>query len=57
MEYYEASAKRGTNIESMFDQVARKLFDRFKKPTNYLKNPIKVDLRHPVQPIKKPSCC
>jgi Ras-related protein Rab-1A len=57
MEYYEASAKRGTNIEGMFDEVARKLFDRFKKPAKHFKNTGKVELRQLAQPIKKSRCC
>lgn len=39
MQYYEASAKRGTNIEQMFDEVAHKLFERFKKPSKQMKKP------------------
>lgn len=55
MQYYEASAKRGTNIEAMFEAVANSLFERFKKPNKQPK-PNKIDLKQPTN-IKKPSRC
>jgi hypothetical protein len=57
MAYYEASAKKGTCIESMFDEVAQKLYEKFKKPAKHFRPLSKVDIRTPIEITKKSRCC
>ena len=65
IDYYEVSAKVGTNVEMVFDRLARTVHDKKKEKKEEEENLVKLRAKEPKKagkgnnskPLKKSKCC